>query len=63
MQRSFVREDHGEGRRAAFASTIARVIGAVARPFTRPDLSLVNEKFTDTLERELSGQDFNKRNW
>ena len=37
--------------------TLQSVIHAIAGALTRrPDRSLVNEKFTDALERELAGQ-------
>ena len=37
--------------------TLQSVMHAIAGVLTRrPDVSLVNAKFTDTLERELAGQ-------
>jgi hypothetical protein len=43
-------------------STVVRVIHAIASSFKRgADHSLVNEKFTDALERELAGQAYRNR--
>jgi hypothetical protein len=64
VQSSFVRDDRRKGRGEEHHTVLARALAVVAKPFKRrPDLSLVNVKFTDTFERELAGQGFRNRNW
>lgn len=48
-------------RRIFGSSVLQRMIHAIASSFRRrPDLSLVNEKFTDAFERELAGQGYRR---
>ncbi|GAC1581529.1 MAG: hypothetical protein NVS3B7_16620 [Candidatus Elarobacter sp.] len=53
-----------KGHRDSASSTLARVIDAVANRFkSRPDLSLVDVKFTDALERELAERAHRSGTW